>query len=53
MKGQFIVIEGLEGAGKSTAVNTVKTWVEAHGKIAQLVREPGGIHRSLKRYGSS
>ncbi|RUO21708.1 dTMP kinase [Aliidiomarina haloalkalitolerans] len=42
MKGQFIVIEGLEGAGKSTAVNTVKTWVEAHGKIAQLVREPGG-----------
>lgn len=42
MKGQFIVIEGLEGAGKSTAVNTVKEWVEARGEAVRLVREPGG-----------
>lgn len=42
-KGRFIVIEGLEGAGKSTAVATVCSWLQGQG-IAELVRvrEPGG-----------
>ena len=42
-KGRFIVIEGLEGAGKSTAVATVCDWLQQHG-ITDLVRvrEPGG-----------
>lgn len=43
MTGKFIVIEGLEGAGKTTAQNTVIQTIRARG-IADLVftREPGG-----------
>lgn len=43
MKPQFIVIEGLEGAGKSTAVNVVKQLLEKAG-VKQVIttREPGG-----------
>lgn len=43
MTGKFIVIEGLEGAGKTTAQNTVIQTLRARG-IADLVftREPGG-----------
>lgn len=44
--GRFIVIEGLEGAGKSTAVATVAAWLQARlaTTSATLVqtREPGG-----------
>lgn len=44
--GRFIVIEGLEGAGKSTAVATVAAWLQARlaTTAATLVqtREPGG-----------
>ncbi|MFC3914174.1 dTMP kinase [Pseudaeromonas sharmana] len=40
---KFIVIEGLEGAGKSTALHHVERWLREHG-VAQieLTREPGG-----------
>ncbi|WP_392564497.1 dTMP kinase [Orbus wheelerorum] len=43
MLGKFIVIEGLEGAGKTTAIQTI-TRVLNQNKINQLVytREPGG-----------
>lgn len=43
MSSKFIVIEGLEGAGKSTAVSYVLDWLRQHG-ITQLetTREPGG-----------
>ncbi len=43
MSGKFIVIEGLEGAGKSTAVSYVLDWLHEHG-ITRLetTREPGG-----------
>ena len=43
MTPKFIVIEGLEGAGKSTAIRHVEQWLRTHG-IAQieLTREPGG-----------
>ena len=43
MSSKFIVIEGLEGAGKSTAVSYVVDWLRQHG-ITQLetTREPGG-----------
>lgn len=38
----FIVIEGLEGAGKTTALTFVKTWLEKR-KINYIqTREPGG-----------
>jgi dTMP kinase len=41
-KGQFIVIEGLEGAGKTTAINTVRQWLEQQGHAVVQTREPGG-----------
>lgn len=40
--GRFIVIEGLEGAGKSTAISTVLTWLKQQGKTVVQTREPGG-----------
>lgn len=42
MSGRFIVIEGLEGAGKSTASNCVKDILLAHGVELERCREPGG-----------
>lgn len=42
-QAKFIVIEGLEGAGKSSAIALVKTWLEK--KTQQQIvctREPGG-----------
>lgn len=43
MSAKFIVIEGLEGAGKSTAVSYVESWLREQG-ITQIeqTREPGG-----------
>jgi dTMP kinase len=40
--GRFIVIEGLEGAGKTTAISTVRQWLEAKGHQVVQTREPGG-----------
>ncbi len=39
---QFIVIEGLEGAGKSTVQRHVVAWLEARGLPVVTTREPGG-----------
>ena len=41
-KGHFIVLEGLEGAGKSTALNTIKHFLAE--RVPELIttREPGG-----------
>lgn len=43
MNGKFIVIEGLEGAGKTSAIQTVTNTLQAQG-ITDVVftREPGG-----------
>lgn len=41
-KGQFVVIEGLEGAGKTTAIATVKNWLQQQGHAVVQTREPGG-----------
>ncbi|RWU12220.1 dTMP kinase [Pseudidiomarina gelatinasegens] len=40
--GKFIVIEGLEGAGKSSAMASVVNHLHAKGIATQTVREPGG-----------
>ncbi|MDU0355306.1 dTMP kinase [Paraglaciecola aquimarina] len=40
--GKFIVIEGLEGAGKSTAVSIVSEAIVAAGHVLVNTREPGG-----------
>ncbi|MCW8330808.1 dTMP kinase [Photobacterium sp. SDRW27] len=43
MTGKFIVIEGLEGAGKSTAIKQVASVLAEHGiESPELTREPGG-----------
>lgn len=41
-QGQFVVIEGLEGAGKTTAIQTVYQWLTQHGNKVVQTREPGG-----------
>jgi dTMP kinase len=41
-KGHFIVVEGLEGAGKSTALEAIKHKLHAEGIHFVLTREPGG-----------
>lgn len=42
MRGKFIAIEGLEGAGKSNAVRVVNEVLKAHGIAVVNTREPGG-----------
>ena len=45
LAGKFIVIEGLEGAGKSTAIQYIQDWLISKGISEQkieLTREPGG-----------
>lgn len=41
-KGLFIVVEGLEGAGKSTALNTIEQLLDKHSREWIVAREPGG-----------
>ena len=42
IKGKFIVVEGLEGAGKSTANAYVKQLLQQHQYAVVCTREPGG-----------
>ena len=39
---RFIVVEGSEGAGKSTAIKLIKNLLEEQGQTVTLAREPGG-----------
>ncbi|GAB2924507.1 dTMP kinase [Rheinheimera gaetbuli] len=39
---KFIVVEGLEGAGKSTAIAHIKSWLSARNIVPVCTREPGG-----------
>lgn len=40
--GKFIVVEGLEGAGKSSAIATIRSWLVQHQLTVVCTREPGG-----------
>jgi len=40
--GRLITLEGGEGAGKSTAVATIQSWLNHKGRKVILTREPGG-----------
>jgi dTMP kinase len=40
--GKFISFEGIDGAGKSTHIGFVTSWLESHGKTVVSSREPGG-----------
>ncbi len=38
----FITLEGIEGVGKTSAVDCVTAWLRARGMAVTLTREPGG-----------
>jgi dTMP kinase len=42
MAGRFITLEGIEGAGKSTAARFVREWLTGRGITVRATREPGG-----------
>lgn len=41
-RGRFIVLEGPEGAGKSTQVRLLEAWLRERGHDPLVTREPGG-----------
>ncbi len=41
-RGRFITLEGVEGAGKSTALETIAEIIRGHGVPLHVTREPGG-----------
>jgi len=42
MKGRFITFEGIDGAGKSTHLEALATWLRGKGADVLCTREPGG-----------
>lgn len=42
LKGRFITVEGVDGAGKSTHLGFIANRLEAQGRKVLLTREPGG-----------
>lgn len=42
MAGRFITLEGGEGAGKTTLIGALKTWLQDRGTDVVVTREPGG-----------
>ena len=47
MKGKFIVIEGIDGSGKTTQINQLSKWLNGNNLIPEnnqlvITREPGG-----------
>lgn len=41
-RGRFLVVEGVEGAGKTTQAARLVTWLRSHGLEVVAAREPGG-----------
>lgn len=42
MRGKFITLEGIDGAGKSTHLSWLADWARSHGHQVVVTREPGG-----------
>ena len=40
--GKFVVIEGIDGCGKSTQASLLQEWLQQRGSRVQHFREPGG-----------
>jgi dTMP kinase len=40
--GRFITFEGIDGAGKSSHIESLAHWLRARGHVVELSREPGG-----------
>jgi dTMP kinase len=40
--GRFVTFEGIDGAGKSSHIEALATWLKARGHDVVLTREPGG-----------
>lgn len=51
MRGKFITVEGIDGAGKSTHLRWIARFLRARGVKLKLTREPGGtaIGEKLRR----
>ena len=47
LPGQFIVLDGPEGAGKTTQVERLVEWLRRQGRPATAVRDPGS-HCSIQ-----
>lgn len=42
VQGRFITIEGIDGAGKSSHIESISNWFRARGRDVLSTREPGG-----------
>ena len=42
MRGKFITLEGVDGAGKSSHVESIAALLRARGRRVLVTREPGG-----------
>jgi dTMP kinase len=43
-RGNFITLEGIDGAGKSSHLTSIVTWLTQRGIVCIETREPGGTH---------
>ena len=41
-RGRFITVEGVEGVGKSTQLAFLQNFLQVHGHVPLMTREPGG-----------
>lgn len=48
MSGRFITFEGIDGAGKSTHIAALESWLRQRGRDVLLTREPGGTDLAEK-----
>ena len=42
MQAQFITLDGIDGAGKSTNLNVIRNWFDKRRLPVLFTREPGG-----------